>query len=781
MIYRFFMIYFLWLTFLSNGHASLSSEPLADGLLTSDIQYWIEPTYGEAFDWQQAYSQAIWTPAEGELNFGYQYEQMWVKQEIEAIHSGHWFFQIRYPLLDKVDFYLLQEGRLIQEVKTGDTRIFHSRQNMSPDFVFDLHAFEPSKWTLLIRIQTEGTLMMPYRWLDLDQYQNRLDQQQLIYGAFYGILLVMATYNLFIFLTIREPAYLFYVFSVLSLMLLQFSFDGRGFLWFWPEHPHVNRFAFPVAYCLYQLSVLSFMMAFIQPKQYSHWLHRYFNVLRGVVVVNLILQSFVPYSHIVPFIVIVGMLSVFSGMLVGAYLWYKGNVSARYFTLAWTLFIVGLLILNLRGFGFFESQFVVVYWYLFGAVLEILLLSFSLADRIARTQQEKNNAEQKLIKSQCYHLETLKRYQDLYENSPIGNFQADENFKVLSVNSACARIFNFNSPMDLVLAMSDIRKFVLSPIEEFYDLVKKVREDRMVVNRELQFKDKQGQPLWLTITMRLEEREREVLLVGAVIDVTKRKMTEQINLRLEKERLQVVEQFSLGIAKEINTPLGSNVATTAFIRDSCQDILKLKSENNATMEDYDGFLMSMEKSLNLLQENQKRITKVVKRFREVSAQHFGLQLHQFSLSELLEEIIANSRWKLAGWRIHLNCAEDLNMCSYSKAIAVIIDQLLDNATVHGHTEKRKDPVVWIDVHELDMDRILIRVRDNGPSIKKDLVDKLCQPFFTTKRGPKGHIGLGLYMVFNLVNRVLNGFVTFPRGPESGFIIEMDIPKSLDAD
>lgn len=76
--------------------------------------------------------------------------------------------------------------------------------------------------------------------------------------------------------------------------------------------------------------------------------------------------------------------------------------------------------------------------------------------------------------------------------------------------------------------------------------------------------------------------------------------------------------------------------------------------------------------------------------------------------------------------------------------------------------------------------MLIEYWDNGEGVKPELLDKLVQPFFTTKRGPMGHIGLGLYMVYNLVNRILLGRISVENRPESGLEIKIRIPlKAVD--
>jgi signal transduction histidine kinase len=277
--------------------------------------------------------------------------------------------------------------------------------------------------------------------------------------------------------------------------------------------------------------------------------------------------------------------------------------------------------------------------------------------------------------------------------------------------------------------------------------------------------------------MRFNSDDGIEIFEGSVQEVTERKNSEKLRIELDRERMHIMEQFSIGIAKEINTPLGSNVATTAFIRESLDDVYQLQQDGTAEIQDYEKFVKLARQSLGLLESNQKRITKVVKRFREVSAQHLGLKESHFILADVINEAIENKRWKMAGWRVDMICSTDIRLHSYSKAISVIISQLIENALIHSLADKDQSPKIWIRADKNTQDELTITFSDNGQGIKKEMAKNLCQPFFTTKRGPEGHIGLGVYMVYNLVTRSLNGRILFPI-TGSGFSVQFKIPLDV---
>lgn len=767
------MKYLLILLSVFFSQKALSNDYSLPGVDISPLYYWLEPE-GSRETLQTALKRADWIEVEGEFNLGYSHQSAWFVQNIHAYEKGDWVFQVSYPLIDYLDLYLLKGDELVYEIHTGDAVPFSQKALGVHDFIMSLSNADKGDYRVVGRIETEGTLMLPIKWHTEVEYAESLAFNQMIYGIYYGVLMIMALYHLFIYFVVRERGYLLYVLSVSAFLLLQLSFDGRGFAWFWSEYPWVNKFSFPLAYGLYLLAIFTFISEFLKLKDSNRYLFSYFKYLRILVATLLVLIFILPYNSIVPVIVLVGLTGLISGLLSSGYLWIKGFTAARYFTCAWAMFLGGIIVLNFRGLGVGETNILSQYGYVCGSILEVLFLAFSLADRINTVNIEKRRTEKALISSQAKHLHALGRYQDLYESSPIGHFQAHNNYQLISVNKACAELFGFTKPEDMLAAVKDIRQYLVSDFEDFKLLVLDTQKVGAVFDREVLIKDQTNRERSLSISMRYHLLDGVGNFEGSIQDITERKNAEKLRLELDRERMHIMEQFSIGIAKEINTPLGSNVATTAFVRESLDSVYEMQSKGSITLSEYEKFSRLAYQSMGLLESNQKRITKVVKRFREVSAQHLGLKESHFILANTLEETIETMRWKMAGWRVQLLCDSDIRLHSYPKAISVIITQLIDNALIHSKADQGQDPKIWVRAERNETGELTLTFSDNGQGIKKEMAKNLCQPFFTTKRGPDGHIGLGLYMVYNLVTRSLNGRILFPI-TGTGFSVQFKIP------
>ncbi len=174
---------------------------------------------------------------------------------------------------------------------------------------------------------------------------------------------------------------------------------------------------------------------------------------------------------------------------------------ARYFTCAWAMFLGGILLLNFRGLGLSDSNWISLYGYLLGSILEVLFLALSLADRISRSNEQKQKGKKALIKSQKEHLAILKRYENLYEKSPTGNFQSNEKHQLISVNKACANIFGFSNSEIMLSQFKTIIDYLKSSYDDFRNMIAEAKKSGKIVNEELLIRDHNGKERWINMAI----------------------------------------------------------------------------------------------------------------------------------------------------------------------------------------------------------------------------------------------------------------------------------------
>ncbi|MFP4486919.1 MAG: sensor histidine kinase, partial [Campylobacterales bacterium] len=117
-------------------------------------------------------------------------------------------------------------------------------------------------------------------------------------------------------------------------------------------------------------------------------------------------------------------------------------------------------------------------------------------------------------------------------------------------------------------------------------------------------------------------------------------------------------------------------------------------------------------------------------------------------------------------------AKNIVITSYAGAFSQILTNLVQNSVIHGF-ENKNSGEIKITLSNLK-NKIVLTYKDNGAGIKKEHIEKIYNPFFTTKRN-EGGSGLGLNIVYNIVTRRLRGDIELKDSSKGVFFI-IEIPS-----
>lgn len=319
----------------------------------------------------------------------------WFKLEVanKLEDRKEWFFEILDPHIQAIDVFIISGDDTTHFSKTGYLNEFSSRISKHKNFIFPIKFYRDEKATILFSIQNnyytgpDICIRTPQKFLDyaLSEYYYL--------GIFYGILLIMSVYNIFIYFSTKEIVYLYYVAYVVCYSLNSFSEDGLGFQYVWPNLPKFNEF---IQYApIFLITAFVFYSKnFLSLNQYAPKLRRGIDISLIVYCImfclnNFFLQiSWIRYFYLLPFILI---------FIAGITAAKRGNKSAKYFMLAFSLFLVSFSIFILRINGFVASNIYTVYSLNFGFLLEVVLFSSALGQRLKIEKEEKTRIDKMLI------------------------------------------------------------------------------------------------------------------------------------------------------------------------------------------------------------------------------------------------------------------------------------------------------------------------------------------------------------------------------------------------
>jgi signal transduction histidine kinase/CheY-like chemotaxis protein len=354
------------------------------------------------------------------LNAGYSRSAFWLKIDLHYRPSNPaaqrtWLLELAYPPLDHLDLYMPDASgdyRLVRQ--TGDALPFASREIRQNNYLFDLSFTPNQQQTVYLRLASEGSIQAPVTLWSSTAYLEDQPVRLYVLGIIYGVLLGMLVYNLFIFLSVRDTSYLYYIFYIASFGLYQLSVNGAAVEYFWPDNPWWANAATPFFIGCAGLFGSQFARSFLQTKNHSRWLDRLLIALIafGAQVVGLsLMTSYALSLRLATILALTFTVVIFAA---GILAWWRGLRVARYFIIAWSAFLLGGIVNTLMVLGLLPNVFLTMYASQIGSAIEVALLSLALADRInaMREQQAQTlyDAGQKLevLNQQLAHSNKLK-------------------------------------------------------------------------------------------------------------------------------------------------------------------------------------------------------------------------------------------------------------------------------------------------------------------------------------------------------------------------------------
>ena len=300
---------------------------------------------------------------------------------------------IPYSEIDELDVYLQRDGRTITIAKTGQSVVKETSFVQERDFVFELPIGPGQEGEVFLRSRGFKAIHVPMYLTDASSFSAYNGKRNLALGAYAGIMLVMALYNLFLFFSIREKAYLLYPLYIIAISVAQLSFQGVGPS-DWLDHlPWLASRISMIGALLAIAFGMEFSRRFIGTERLLPRMHKFVPVFYVLVAIILGIYLFGdPWTGYNMAQAICGVTAVF--LLVMSILAIrKGSRQARFFLLAWTFFLVGVVLFVLKDAGVLPFSGWTHYAMTVGSAIEGVLLSFGLADRINVLRREKEQSQ----------------------------------------------------------------------------------------------------------------------------------------------------------------------------------------------------------------------------------------------------------------------------------------------------------------------------------------------------------------------------------------------------
>lgn len=564
-----------WLVLLMLAAAPLLLQaqplPLAVGAQDSyDLSRaftWLEDPAGELKleDVLQPAVQARFRPVAQKgpgANFGLTRSAIWLRITLAAGTGSppDWLLELAYPPLDRLELWAPDGAFGYRPQVGGDLLAFADRRVPHRNHVLPVRLAPGATTTLYLRLQSQGTVSAPARlWRPAALWQH----DQAAYASlslYFGLLLGLLLYNLLLFISVRDPAYLIYVAFVAAMGIGQAALTGLGGQFLWPQWTWWNGVSPPVGLASAAVFGLLFARSFLSSPARMPRLDRLLLLQMAGWLAALAAGLTLPYTVSSWIITVLAPLSVATMVVIGVISVRRGYAGARYFFSAWAVLLTGVVALSLHNTGVLPSNWFTSNALLIGSALEMVLLSFALGDRINVARRFKEQAQARiaaehamveaLSQSQERLKQVLEEREVILENSIVGIAFLTPQGRFRWANRAMLDIFGAgDGPVTSMEPYYLTREQYLQVGGEVAQAVSRGE----VYETELQVQQADGTRIWIQLSGKGVSRDDlSQGTVWVIMNITHRKELEKRLQETMSEREAILNNAVVGIVLSVH-------------------------------------------------------------------------------------------------------------------------------------------------------------------------------------------------------------------------------------
>ncbi|MFN2275844.1 MAG: 7TM-DISM domain-containing protein, partial [Anaerolineales bacterium] len=349
-------------------------------------------------------------------NFGFQTAAYWVRLKIinRAEQNDQWVLENDFINMHYIDVYLpASNGQGYELRQAGALRPFDVR-----DIPFRRHAFSleippGGDQTIYMRFQSQSSMTLSLNLWSRAAYTRFMLLDQLQLGLIYGAMLIMAIYNIPLFVMTGERAYAYLVLFILSERTSSFLYRGLAAQYLDVNSPRIITIGILVFLGLQLFFILRFAAALLRTAERAPRLHRASYLPGGVLLLTIVAAPFGDYQ-------LLGQIQLFTGALIFIAIFvyalmqaFRGSRAARFLLFSSIPFLLSGIAFIITRLGLVPSTLFGEEFTNYGMVWMVGVWSFALADQLNWLKAEAQRTSLQLSESES-------RLAQLIDALPIG-------------------------------------------------------------------------------------------------------------------------------------------------------------------------------------------------------------------------------------------------------------------------------------------------------------------------------------------------------------------------
>lgn len=359
-------------------------------------------------------------PANGRASVGQSRNPWWIKLTLQRKSDApsQWWLEVGSVTQLDLRLYLPGPNAQWQERQSGE-RVNH-RAGRDHDFrhmLFKLPPLDQAPLTIYLRSYDPAGNSFPLRAWQLDHLTQASAEENLALGVVYGIIAALLLYNLFIFFSLRDSAYFWYVLTTAGALLMILSMSGHGFQYLWPDNPvpfWLDRITLP---SIWGFCACRFTQCLMQTRSHVRWAHHLLSFACVCYVIAVALEGSGQRHTAAWIIALLSLTSIPAALGSALIRWRQGYFPALLYLCGYGLILGSISLALLRATGIVQPATWNAYVFPLSVAAESILFSFALAYRIQTLKQEKAEALEQADREKTARLAQMQGSADELQNA----------------------------------------------------------------------------------------------------------------------------------------------------------------------------------------------------------------------------------------------------------------------------------------------------------------------------------------------------------------------------
>jgi two-component system NtrC family sensor kinase len=312
----------------------------------------------------------------------------WLKFTLTNNTRQHYLpITISKSIIDEFDIYYLEPkpgypGESQIAVLSSKAAQYNPNMLNQGIMLIDVNIEPGATQTFFARVRSNATVVIPIQVHSANKFIQRRSIENVVNGALVGMFIIMALYNLMLFINVGDRSYLFYVIYIIFLALTQLLGQGLGSYIFSNDTKLLNNYITPMTRIFFGFSLLIFAGEFLQ---FKVSLKKYYGVYQLLFLIYIIsiAATLTGATRLAYTLITSGAVATSVSLLIAVIILYsRGFKPAKFFIIGWGLFLIALLVTIARNAGLIPYTYLTQNLLICSAIVELILFSVALADKI---------------------------------------------------------------------------------------------------------------------------------------------------------------------------------------------------------------------------------------------------------------------------------------------------------------------------------------------------------------------------------------------------------------